>query len=74
MGLLFETVSAFANVGLSLGVTPTLTGTGKLVIILLMVAGRIGPLALALAVGEKPAGPFRLPEAGSRRMSAVETA
>ncbi len=64
VGLLFETVSAFANVGLSLGVTPTLTGAGKLILILLMVAGRLGPLALALAVGEKTRrASFRLPEA-----------
>jgi trk system potassium uptake protein TrkH len=53
VGLLFESVSAFANVGLSLGVTPTLTPVGKLIVIFLMYAGRIGPLTLALAVGER---------------------
>jgi trk system potassium uptake protein TrkH len=53
VGLLFETVSGFANVGLSLGVTPTLGVAGKIIIIFLMYAGRIGPLTLALAVGEQ---------------------
>ena len=52
-GLLFESVSAFSNVGLSLGVTSNLGVGGKLIIIFLMYVGRIGPLTLALAVGEQ---------------------
>jgi len=64
VALLFESVSAFANVGLSLGVTPTLGTAGKLIIIFLMYAGRIGPLTLALAVGEKTyRASFHYPEA-----------
>jgi len=64
VALLFEAVSAFANVGLSLGVTPTLGVSGKLVIIFLIGAGRIGPLILALAAGEKAARPsFHYPDA-----------
>jgi trk/ktr system potassium uptake protein len=64
VGLLFETVSAFANVGLSLGITPTLGAAGKMIIIFLMYAGRIGPLTLALAVGEQAArASFHYPEA-----------
>ncbi|HEV8375623.1 MAG TPA: TrkH family potassium uptake protein [Candidatus Polarisedimenticolia bacterium] len=64
VGLMFESVSAFANVGLSLGVTPTLTVAGKLILVFLMYAGRIGPLTLALAVGERAArAPFHYPEA-----------
>jgi trk system potassium uptake protein TrkH len=64
VGLLFETVSAFANVGLTLDVTPTLGTAGKLIIVLLMYAGRIGPLVLALAVGEQAhRAPFHYPEA-----------
>ena len=47
--LLFETVSAFATVGLSTGITPTLTGVGKLCLILLMFVGRVGPLGLVSA-------------------------
>ncbi|BBD07626.1 cation transporter [Desulfovibrio ferrophilus] len=42
--LLFECVSAFATVGLSTGVTPNLTVTGKLVITVLMFIGRLGPI------------------------------
>jgi len=64
VGLLFESVSAFANVGLSLGVTSTLTTAGKLILIFLMYAGRIGPLTLALAVGERAKrATFHYPEA-----------
>ncbi len=48
--LLFETVSAFGTVGLSTGITPLLSNIGKVLIILTMFAGRIGPLTLALAV------------------------
>ena len=45
--LVFEVVSAFGTVGLSIGITPTLSIAGKLIIILTMFFGRIGPLALA---------------------------
>ena len=48
--LLFETVSAFGTVGLSTGVTPSLTAVGKLLITALMFLGRIGPLTLGLAL------------------------
>ncbi len=42
LSYLFETVSAFGTVGLSMGVTPVLTWSGKLVIIFLMIIGRVG--------------------------------
>jgi trk system potassium uptake protein TrkH len=48
--LLFEAVSAFGTVGLSMGVTPDLTIIGKLLIIILMYGGRIGPLTLGFAL------------------------
>jgi trk system potassium uptake protein TrkH len=48
--LLFETVSAFGTVGLSMGVTPELSLSGRIVIILTMLIGRLGPLTLALAL------------------------
>jgi trk system potassium uptake protein len=51
--ILFETVSAFGTVGLSTGITPSLTDTGKLVIALTMFAGRLGPLTLAYALGPR---------------------
>lgn len=46
--LLFETVSAFSNVGLSTGVTPSLSAVGRIVIIITMFTGRLGILALTL--------------------------
>lgn len=60
--LLFETVSAFGTVGLSTGITSTLTLLGKLVIILTMFVGRCGPLTIALAVAsaENTRPPYRL--------------
>jgi len=42
LSYLFETVSAFATVGLSMGVTTHLTASGKAIIIVLMIIGRVG--------------------------------
>lgn len=53
MTLLFETVSAFGTVGLSLGITPELTVLGRMAIIFTMFCGRVGPLTLAFALGQK---------------------
>ncbi len=47
---LFETFSAVGTVGLSMGLTSSLTNTGKIVIIFLMFIGRIGPVALAYSL------------------------
>jgi trk system potassium uptake protein TrkH len=61
--LLFETVSAFGTVGLSLDTTPNLTSAGRLVIILCMFIGRIGPLTAALVIGTQEVGQrIRYPE------------
>jgi trk system potassium uptake protein TrkH len=46
--IIFETFSAFGTVGLSLGLTQTLTVLGKIVIILTMFAGRVGLVSLAM--------------------------
>ncbi len=46
--LLFEVVSAFGTVGLSLGVTDILSDAGKVVIIATMFAGRVGLISLAM--------------------------
>jgi len=51
--LLFETVSACGTVGLSTGILPGLTVAGKLLIILGMFIGRVGPLTMVLIVGLK---------------------
>ena len=49
--MLFEEVSAFGTVGLSTGITPELDNFSKALLILLMFIGRVGPLALAFAIG-----------------------
>lgn len=52
LSFLFETVSAFGTVGLSMGVTPALDVPGKLVIIALMIIGRVGiPVITYIIVG-----------------------
>lgn len=51
--ILFETTSAFATVGLSMGITPELSEIGKALICLTMFAGRLGLLTLAYALGPK---------------------
>jgi trk system potassium uptake protein TrkH len=51
--LLFETVSAFATVGASTGITQDLNISGKLILISLMFAGKVGTLTLFSAVTSK---------------------
>jgi Trk-type K+ transport system membrane component len=48
--VLFECVSAFGTVGLSLGITPFLTDLSKMLLILLMYMGRMGILTLLFAL------------------------
>lgn len=63
VALMFEAVSAFGTVGLSTGITPALSPLGKLVLVALMFAGRVGPLTLVLAVGPRQErGRFRYAE------------
>lgn len=47
--LLFETVSAYTTCGLSLGITPSLSATSKLIIVFTMFVGRVGTLTLLVA-------------------------
>ena len=49
--LAFEVTSALGTVGLSLGATPLLDPLGKLIIVLVMFVGRLGPLTTALVFG-----------------------
>ena len=49
----YETVSATATVGLSRNLTATLNAFGKLIIIVTMYFGRVGPISLAVALGSK---------------------
>lgn len=52
----FEAVSAFGTVGLSMGVTAKLNTFQKLLVILMMFAGRVGPLTLAYALSTPKRG------------------
>ncbi len=59
---MFEAVSAFNTVGLSMGGTGELTGAGKLMTIFLMYVGRVGPLTFASAIAlrrRRTSGEFR---------------
>lgn len=50
---IFEAVSAIGTVGLSMGLTPTLGVISKLILILLMYSGRLGSIAVAMAIVRK---------------------
>ena len=49
LDILYETVSATATVGLSRNLTPFLNSIGKIIIIITMYLGRVGPISLAVA-------------------------
>jgi len=51
--LFFEVISAFGTVGLSTGITPTLSFIGKLIITIIMFVGRLGPLVIAIAISRQ---------------------
>lgn len=53
LSILFEAMSAFGTVGLSMGLTQDLTVVGKIFICLSMFIGRVGLLTLAYALGNK---------------------
>ncbi|GAA0763050.1 TrkH family potassium uptake protein [Clostridium sartagoforme] len=53
MDILYEVTSAFGTVGLTLGFTPNLSSIGKVLIILMMYFGRVGPLTVMLALARK---------------------
>jgi len=57
LAYIFETVSAFGTVGLSMGITPTLSIAGKWMIIFTMLVGRVGVLTFAYVfTGAEPRG------------------
>lgn len=61
--LLFETVSALGTVGLSIGATGQLDSVGKIIIIVAMFVGRLGPLTIFLVLTKRQNGtsPLVLP-------------
>ncbi len=65
ISVLFEVVSAFGTVGLSTGITGSLSVAGKITIIVTMFVGRIGPLTLMLAMSRQEiAKRYEYPEEG----------
>lgn len=61
--LLYEATSAFATVGLTTGVTQRLNFIGKIIIMITMYFGRVGPLTVALALTNKRKSKgYRYPE------------
>jgi trk system potassium uptake protein len=53
---MFEAVSAFNTVGLSIGATPELSTAGRWLTIILMFVGRVGPLTVAAALARRATG------------------
>ena len=51
--IIYETVSATATVGLTRNLTSSLNTIGKIIIIITMYFGRVGPISLAVALGSK---------------------
>ncbi len=59
--ILFEVVSAFGTVGLSMGITGSLTVIGKLAIVNIMFVGKLGPLTLAFSLAQPKEEKIRYP-------------
>lgn len=51
--ILYEVLSAFGTVGLTQGITPSLTAVSKVTLTLIMYMGRVGPLTVMLALAGK---------------------
>ncbi|MBQ8468299.1 MAG: Trk family potassium uptake protein [Clostridia bacterium] len=51
--IIFEVISAISTVGLSLGLTPTLAISSKIILIILMFVGRVGTITIAYAIQKK---------------------
>lgn len=54
INVIFEVVSAFGTVGLSMGITPFLSSAGKILIIIAMISGRIGILTILIVMLTNP--------------------
>lgn len=60
---LFEVASALGTVGLSTGLTPNLTDIGRVIVIILMFIGRLGPIAVVVALSRsRHVAHFEYPE------------
>lgn len=59
LDILFEVASALGTVGLTRGITSALSVAGKLIVVLGMFLGRVGPLSMALAFNRQNARSLR---------------
>lgn len=62
MAVLFETSSAVGTVGLTLGITPELSGVSKFIVLLLMYFGRVGGISVLLAISNRVPAAYRYPQ------------
>lgn len=62
LSIVFEVVSAFGTVGLSMGITGSLSEIGKWIIIVVMFAGKLGPLTLAFSLSRPDKEKIRYPK------------
>jgi len=62
LDLAFEAVSAFGTVGMSRGITASLSSPGQLLIMVLMLIGRVGPLTLAFTLATAHPARVQFPE------------
>lgn len=60
--VMFETISAFATVGVTAGLTAQLSEPGKLIMVVVMIIGRIGPLTLAYMLARAKPTLLKYPE------------
>ncbi|MGG3625478.1 TrkH family potassium uptake protein [Bacillus gobiensis] len=59
--LLFEVISAFGTVGLSMGITADLSNIGKIIIVFIMFLGKLGPLTFAFSLAKPEQEEIRYP-------------
>ena len=62
--LMFEAASALGTVGLSTGITPSLSNFSKIVLVITMLAGRVGPLTFAASLAKERSYPVEYPHEG----------
>jgi len=61
LDITFEAISALSTVGLSRGITGDLSAPSQLIIILLMLIGRVGPLTFAYCFARQHSQPLTYP-------------
>lgn len=64
LAILFEVISAFGTVGLSMGITASLTTFGKMLITMTMFFGKVGPLTFLISLSKKDEDLINYPDEG----------